>query len=941
MSAKCYKILLFFAVLVSGFNAWSQNDSFSIEFTSKKIETNSTGIVDAYVKIVNTTSHTLEGTFDAHSSHEDLYLSQRKSKTITLPARDSIFIPIKAIVAATAKAGNKSTIEAVFSLNGTQETKSVFLPVLIRERKLVKVMLLETNLIYERAGDSLSIPIRISNEGNTAQKITVLARYPDFITRNAIENTDISIRAFTDTIVVLKKVVNKNILKQEDFTINITALYKNGDIINNGTVRASSIRQDRRYTAPYNPDYNLAFNQTNQVTASMQHNSDNTNAYFLYANAEAEINEGVLQANIDMNWWENSNQVFLRNTWLGYKEKNFGATIGNISKFFELNLIGRGAEGFYKPNEKNTIEAGAIDKTFNLIDNSNLSFGKSAWGMFTHNGGWMQKNGYENTIIYDSDTYYGTKNYLASSRFSLYTSENFNLRAGGSVSNLTSEIESINKAGGAGEVQFNGKVKSLFYSSSNYLSSGYFSGMRKGVVNLNERVNLPVGKFNLWGVYNYLSAKPESFANQFTSTHFSTARYDLGVSRRFSSVIVSLSPYYYTESRKEQFIGAISPEEYTMKAARVSLGLTYYNTPTRQNVSLSFEGGLFTANTIEKKEFHFKTNFIYSWKIFNLLAFYQYNNFYLGEIIANSQFGVKEKYTNLTISPTLQQKFFNDKLNVSVGMVYSKNSLISESLQFNGRVEYDVSQDFTLFAYNYYSDFSTSVNSLNTIQVGLTKRFNPIKIDRTRSELEVYVYYETGSKDKMRSKSLAAANQVVIIDGKAFRTDNKGILKYKSLPQGTYSIKPVNTNEWYSNAVTVVINADTKIAIGLNKTATIKGSLSYIFTEKSFDITRKKGGLPIIAIDDSGNVFTTKTDENGNFVLYVPKGSYTVTLEKAGISEYVEIEDNNQVINAEPNDIKEVKFTLNIKEKRVETRKFSSSGFKNGPSPAPAKDKKK
>lgn len=939
MLAKCYKILLLLTVLASGFSAWSQNNSFSIEFTNNKIETNSTGVVDAYVKIVNTTTHTIEGTFDAHSNHEDLYLSQRKSKTITLPARDSIFIPIKAVVSATAKAGNQSTIEAIFTLTETQETKSVFLPVFIRERKLVKVMLLETNLIYEKAGDSLAIPIRISNEGNTSQRVVILARFPDFITRNALENTNITIKPFTDTIVVLKKVVNKTILNQEDFTINITALYHNGDIINNGTVRASSIRQNRRYVAPYNPDYNLTFNQTNQFTASMQHNSDNTNAYFLYANAQAEINEGIVQANVDVNWWENSNQVFLRNTWLGYKEKNYGATIGNISKFFDLNLIGRGAEGFYKPSEKNTIEAGAIDKTFNLIDNSNLSFGKSAWGMFTHNGGWMQKKGYENTIIYDSDSYYGTKNYLASSRFSLYTSENFNLRAGGSVSNLSSTIESGNKAGGAGEIQFNGKLKKIFYSSSNYLSSSYFSGMKKGVLNLNERINLPIGKFNFWGVYNYLSAKPESFAKQFTSTHFSTARYDLGVSRRFSSLVVSMSPYYYTESRKEQLISTIAPEEYTMKAARMTLGLTYYNTPTKQNVSLSFEGGLFTANTIAKDELHFKTNFIYSWKMLNLLAFYQYNNFYLGEIIANSQFGTKEKYTNLTISPTLQQKFFNDKLTLNVGMVYSKNSLISESLQFNGRAEYDVSKDFTLFAYNYYSDFSTSVNPLNTIQIGLTKRFNPIKIDRTRSELEVYVYYETGNKNKTTAKNLPAINQLVIIDGKAFRTDNRGILKYKSLPPGTYSIKPVNTNEWYANAVTIVINTDTKIAIGLNKTATIKGTLSYTATDKSFDITRKKGGLSIIAIDDSGNVFTTKTDDNGNFVLYVPKGSYTVTLEKAGVSEYVEIENNNQVINAEPDDIKEVKFTLNIKEKRVETRKFSSSGFKNGP--APAKDKKK
>lgn len=928
MLDKYYKIFFFFTVLASSLNTWAQNGSFSIVFTSNKIETNTKGVIDAYVKIVNTSSNSIEGVFDAHTNHEDLYLSLRKSKNIVLAPHDSIFIPVKAIVGATAKAGNQSTIEAVFTITKTQETKSVFLPVVIRERKFVKVMLLETNLIYERVGDSLAIPIRVSNEGNTAQKITILARYPDFITRNAIENTDIRVQPFTDTIVILKKVVNKTLLNQEDITINITALYNNGDIINNGSVRASSIRQDRRYVSPYDPDYNLTFNQANQVTASIQHNSDNTNAYYLYANAQAEINKGILQANVDVNWWENSDQVFLRNTWLSYKEKNYGATIGNVSKFFDLNLIGRGAEGFYKPNEKSTIEAGAIDKTYNLIDDSSLSFGKSAWAMYTHNNGWMQKNGYENTVIYDDDTYSGTKNYLASSRFSLYTSENFNLRAGGSVSNFTSQLETANKIGGAGEVQFNGKLKNLFYSSSNYLSSGYFSGMRKGVVNLNERVNLPVGKFNLWGVYNYLSAKPESFANQFTSTHFSTARYDVGVSRRFSSLIISLSPYYYTESRKESLFNTSNPEGYNMKAARMTLGLTYYNTPTRQNVSLSFEGGQFTANTMAKNEFHFKTNFIYSWKVFNLLAFYQYNNFYLGEIIANSQLGIEKVYTNLTISPTIQQKFFNDKLTANLGMVYSKNSMIDKSIQINGRLDYDITKDFSIFAYNYYSDFSTSINTLNTIQVGLTKRFNPIKIDKTKSDLEVYVYYETGDKNKTTAKNLPATNQLVIINGKAFRTDNKGILKYRSLPEGSYTIKPVNTNEWYANTVKVTINAATKIAIGLNKTGSIKGSLSYIATDKSFDITKKKGGLPIIAIDDNGTIFTTKTDENGNFVLYVPKGVYTVSLEKAGISEYVEVENNNQLIDATPDDIKEVNFTLTIKEKRVETRKFSSNGFK-------------
>lgn len=936
MLFKGCKLSLLFILLLSGITARSQSEGFTISFASDKIETDGSDLIEARVKIVNVSSNVLEGQFEVHSSHEDIYMSQRKPRQITLKANDSIFVSVKAIVSSSAKAGNQSDIEAVFTLKSGQ-SKSIAIPVIIHERKLVKVMFPELNVIYENAGDSLSVPVHIFNDGNTTQKIAILARYPNFIARNTLENRTIDVRAFTDTIVYLKKEINKNILKQEDFDISITTLYHNGNIINSGTVKASSIKSNRRYTIPYNDDYNLTFRQENQLTASTQFNNDKSKAYFLYANVQAEVKDAVIQANIDLNYWENSEQVFLRNTWLAYKGEKYGATIGSISRFSDFNLMGRGAEVYYKPDDKNLIEAGAVDKAYNLIDDSGLSFGKSAWTSFTHNGGWMQKKGYEAMAIYDNDSYYGVNNYLASARFGVLSSDHFNLRAGGAVSNVTSSLGLDSQAGGSGEVQLNGKTEGIYYSSSNYVSSAYFSGMRRGVVNLNERINIPFGKFNLWTAFNYLSVEPKIYANQYGVSNFSSTRYDIGMSTRFGSLMITLAPYLYKEQRKEQLFSVGLAKQYEMNAARLNLGMSYYNMPTKQNVTVSLEGGQFTTNTFSGGQYHFKANAIYNWKMLSLFTFYQYNNFYLGEIIANVQSGKTGKYTNLTISPTLQQKFFNNKLSVTAGTTYSDNSLVAESLQFNGRVEYDITTDFTLFFYNYYSDFSTSPKPINTYQVGLTKRFNPIKADRSKSDLEIYVYYEQGGKSSVED-SKPAVGQLVIINGTAFRTNSKGILIYKSLPAGSYAVKTLNTNEWYAAERNVEINLDTKISIGLTRTATIKGALSYIATEKSFDITRRKNGLSVIAIDGNGKVFTTKTDDNGSFTLYVPKGTYTVTLEKSGISEYVEIENNNTQINAEPNDIKEVKFDLTIKEKRVETKKFSSRGF---PAPAKADDKKK
>lgn len=936
MFAKRITNIFLIVAVLSGFTAWSQSsNSFSIEFTQQNAESNNTGIIDAYVKIRNISGKTIEGVFDAHASHEDLYLSQRKERPVTLVAGDSIFIPVKAIISTTAAAGNKSNIEAIFTIPATGESNSAILPVLIRERKLVKMLLLETNLIYENIGDSLSIPIRIFNEGNKAQNIAIVARYPDFITKDALENTIINVKAFTDTIITLRKQVNRTILKQEDFTVNITTLYHNGDIIGSGTVRASSIKQDRRYVANYETNYGQTLSQANQVTASYQRNSDQSSAYYLYANAEAQINSATVEANLDMNRWDNMNQVFVRNTWLAYRGKTFGAVAGNITRFDDINLIGRGGEAYFAPNEKNKFDVGAIDKTFDLLDDSDMSLGKSAWAGYTHNGGWTNR-GYDASVIYDDDSYFGAKSYLASSKAAILNGESLSLRAGAAISNISNDAQGVSELGGAGELHAMGKIKKFFFSSSNYLSTGYFAGLKRGVTSLNQRLNLSLGKFNTWGVFNYLSVSPEVISSQFASSTFSSSRYDFGVARQFKVFSLSLSPYYFKESRIERLISTATPVEYSMDATRANLGINYTHGATNQHVSFNIEGGYFETNMFPDKQFHYKATLAYSWKVLNVLAFYQHNNFYLGEIIASSQLGKSDTFYNLNVSPYLQMKFLNNKLTVNAGMTYSQNLLVT-SLQVNGRVEYDITKDFTVFAYNYYSDFSAGGSNVNTIQAGITKRFNPIKVDRTQNDLTVYIYYDVTGKGPDDASNAPAANQLVIIDGKAFRTNSHGMVQYRKLPSGTYEIRTINTNDWHAYTRTVTTAGDTRVDIALSRTATLKGSINYFATDKSYQITRKTSGLSVIAVDDAGNVFNTKTDENGNFIMYVPKGTYTVTLEKQGISEYVDVESNNQQVETQPNAVTDVKFKLNIKEKRVETRKFSSGGFQQ----APSGDKKK
>lgn len=922
---RCYlaKITISILICFSIFSVQAQTNMVRISLAENKDKSIDRAMIDATVALKNTTNTTIEGHLEILSTTESLYVLQNKSKTIILNPNETLFIAVKAMISATASPENLAQLEAHFTLSNSKEKISALLPIVIKEIRLVKMIVQQTNLLYEQVGDSLRIPIRLLNEGNSTQTITILANYPEFVAKNRIENNTITIKAHTDSLLILKKEITREILKQEEFAIAIRSLYQNGDIIGFATIRANPIKQSRRYIPEFVTDYSNPFSPINQITTSQQTSNSHQNVMAFYGNVQAEINKGTVYTNLDFNWWEQSNQTFMRNTWIGYKEKTVGLQVGNISKFNDLNLIGRGIETFFKTSTNNKIEAGFLEKSYSVIDFSTPSSGQSAWVSFTNKDGWNK--GYKTAVLFDNDSNEGIQKALVSTQFSIIQKPNFSLQTGTAMSTLYSNENSNQKLGAAAEVNLHGKTAKLFYNSLNYFSSGYFAGIRSGALNLNESIHFNLEKYSFWLSANHFSFAPKTikttayFPSEFSNTQLST-----GISKRLGALFFSLSLTSIAEMRKEPALVSPLFQEYKMNANRVTIGGNYFK--NNHSFNLSLEGGFFTTNVNSKQQLQLKTNFNYTWKFFNLTAYYQHNNFYLGEIIAAQQ-QVENTYFNCIISPSIQMNLLNKKLHLRAGIMYSKNSFISNTLQSNSRIDFDWNKNLNLFINNFYSDFSTSFQPVNTIQFGLTKRFNPIQIDATKSDLEVYLFYDTTGNGVLDSKNKPAINQLVIINDKAFKSNDHGIIKYKRLPTGYYEIRPINSNEWHAPLQKIKVDKPTKIAIGLSRTSTIKGSIRYFSTENSFSINQKIGRLSVILTDSSGNVFYTKTDEAGKFIFYVPKNNYTVTLEKKGLSEYVTIVSNNISIQAIPETIIETNFVLQVKEKRIETKKFGTQQF--------------
>ncbi|MFD2432227.1 hypothetical protein ACFSO9_00930 [Mesonia maritima] len=839
---------IFFAFIF--FNLTFGQSNISFELSEKKLQASNGEIVSFYVKLVNYENEEKNVFVDFKYDEQSIRLANTKESAYSLYARDSIFIPIKGIIAQRAEAGKTTLIEANLLNAEKQLLHSEKISVNVEERKMIRFYLNNENLIFENIGDTLSYEVRIDNLGNTKQRINLLSRFPKTPTSDQLERKRIEIESFHDTIIKLTQIVDKKMLKLDDFEISLKALYDNGDIFGTGRIHVNSVKQSRRYQEDlkqYDPN---SFAQNNIVSFSGQKSRDNYQ-YFFYANNQFQLKKGTIQSNIDLNWWQTNELLLVRNTWVKYDSDHIGVKAGNLFRSDVVNLIGRGVEGYYKDNHDNRLEIGGLNKSYTLINNTQNSYGNAGWVDFSRKGGWL-KDGYNVSMIYDDDPNQDYKLYIGTAQTNIINKEKLKLKASTSVSR--SELhsnDSISKDGAAAELIFFAKKGRFTFNSNNYASSGYYAGLRKGALNFTERLTYNADKFNFWGLYNYLRFDPKQLnPDYFTLRDFTTVQYSLGVSRRMKKFSISLVPNYYIEERSGLLGSGTNLEKHQLKAKRVSINASYNDAISQQNISFNWEGGYYSTDLTNEEKPHFKFNLNYNWKFFNLSAYYQYNSFFLGEVFSKIRFNTTDKYEILNLVPTLQKSFFDNKLQIRGGVSYTSSTFTDPYLQLNGRIDYQLPANFNVYFSTFMSDFSTSYYNTSTMQFGVIKRFSKLKIDEKRHDLKVYVYYNNQNDSLVRKP---AAGELLLVNGKAFRTNDKGMIRYKRLPEDSYNIHIFNTKEWYAADQTVDLIDDTEIIIGMDKTVTVKGNVSYKSSELSYNVPRELSSLTVTLINQRRN----------------------------------------------------------------------------------------
>lgn len=920
-------LLLILSLSIFGQNSFAQEGKTFLQIIQDNMEAGNGELVSTILKIINLNTESFEGSL-VLTSDEELNIIGKSKKQIIIPPNDSVFVSVKMLIAQSVSA--KETYHVNAALYNAQQKLIAKgqMAVKIGLTKEVHLFVRDRSIVMDERGGFFHIEVRLQNDGNTTQHVVLLTTLPNELKDDFRVQINVKIKAFQDTTVVVRRQITRNMMRLDNFNIHITGLYKRGNAFGRETVRVHAIKNSRKYREP---GIGLFPQRENLIALRAQNIGEENTVYEGSLNTHFDFpNKGEITLNMRGRWRKNIDELYFQNTYLAYSSDRFGGRVGNIYENMAMYLNGRGAKAFYQTkNQKNRVELGALEKSYHLFRSPHEKPGNSFWATYAFREEGEERGSSEATFstsfIYDNDFYQDQKNYLLAFHGEIIDTTNLSIR-GGVYGGSTSTFEGNERPeyGFAAELKLKAKAGLFSFYSDNFASTGYYPGRRRGALNFNERIGLHLEKYRFWFFFNHYSYQPKYIASSpRRENEFGSSRAELGVSRNIGRFSLSVSQKYSSEYRKLMYLD--NGRDTDLSAMRLGFALNYTSADYNHTFFLETETGFSDANATSLNAFQFRGRFSYNWGFFHLNGLYQIGAFYLGQVNANRYYPDLEKYKRWYVSPNIRHDFFNKKLELTLGLNYSHDVNSGESIRIMGRAHYDLPYGMEIFVGTEYYDYSFGGYSDQRVEFGIIKHFSSPKFGVNNNSLKVFVYKEMDGNTGYSQNDEIAVNQLLRINEKIFKTDGQGIVEYKKIPEGAYTIQFNGFTNWYATDREVYVEGDGKIQIGLHKMTTVKGSVNYSSTILSYDINKKLGGLKVLAVNADEKVFSTRTSNNGQFVLFVPKGKYRISLVIPKSMKHVDILNNNQSIETYQEHLTRVSFRVAIKEKQVEYKKFTAN----------------
>lgn len=922
------KLWLFLCIIAACYEVQAQS---AVEM---QVETSAASgrknLIDITVALKNTSENTFNGFLKITTPQGFKSISGSEIE-VHLKPNEQIYIPLKIIKGNTATAG-RVAIEVELLNDNKQSIAKNTVEEQVEENNLMSLQAVSPTVFLTNATDSLSVKVNVSNLGNKPQQVFVVFSIPQLTNENGFFEQMAVLDVRKDTVFDFKFWVTKSLLEKSQFTVNVAAMRSSEKILfGNLAINVQNVSSVKRYEDIQSAAYSQYY-QKNTITTSYRTSGKNSNVYQLMGSGDVDLPAGYLSVNANIFKADSQNQPLISNTHLAYRLDNHQLKIGNLSQPLEMPLFGRGIEfETADKNLNNRFQVGFIDENFNLIEQNaflNRGYGLYALGTFGANNPSNQKSF---NYVFKEDKIEAVKHHVVGIEKAQFINNNWNfrLKAHGGFSYY--ERINRNQPSYALETQYNGSIKTTRLSGNYYFSSDYFPGNRRGVVQLQQNfIKSLKRERTLFANIFYSDFAPESYTYQFNmkTTNF---RLDTGITFPRAKSIGKAFGFQYFKETGDTFSWLLPSGFLSMEAFRITENFNWLSPNQKHSIILGIEEGLIKISDKEKVYPQFKLNSIYSFKGFNASATYQHGTFFLSEytslLLLNKN---QNDFKRLSISVATDHKFFSNKLLLRGGAAFLNDFVSGETPSAFLNVNYFPTDTYRIYLNSSWSRYSNTTFFQNNTQFIVEAGFSMNLGGKAASPgrkgtLTVHAFYDKNSNNVFDEDDEPAPDFLLTIDKTTFRTNAGGTIQYKNIPFGTYRLQPVFQNGWFAESTNCIINTySNEVAIPLQQNGTLKGKITYQYDEKlvkNFDF--KTGGI-VFTISKNGQfIQRVVTNDEGDFVAFLPTGSYEIMLDTNSLSENTFCTQKTQKITIQSGKITSIPdFVIQVQQKQIKVKKF-------------------
>lgn len=927
------KVISILFILLNGQQLLAQKNENRLNFfTNDVVDIDDNKVFSVLMKLENTSQDTIKAHLKTQIPSTIKSLSQEDLQIIILPNKKA-FIPLKFVLNKTQVAGDVNMNFKIIDDQLGLELAASKTVVKIASKRSIKIFPVQSNLLYSQEGDSVHYDVKVINGGNQLENVLITSSYPDYKGVIVTESKKVKVGAFQEVNVRFSKYISQDMMKIESLTTNVAAYNDEGKFSGNIFYTIYNANSNRKYVDPnynlyFKSDYNSNFIRLNYRDVGTYNQNFNLTSHHEFA-----VGENEFAYNINSTTWAHINQPTLTDTWVAYQRKGRGVRVGTINNNeLDIPINGRGVMFYQNINESdNKIVLGAAESNYNLLEDFELNDLKKNSKFFGYSKFLVKENELETSALFERNN--NINNVILTGAYKWLTPNKWShqVKFGYGISNISHTNITENSFSASANIA--GEIGKYSFYSTNYFSSGYYPGTRRGALFLNQRLQRGFKKFSTWASFTLTNNNPKPFElvlDNYTRSNDSRAlRGDFGVTFKLNKrVNFTLSPKINIEKSYVIDFNDFIYKPVDFKSSYFNGSVSWLSNSRNHQLIFNSYAGFYKLNNLTQSKPVIFGQFLWNYKQLQINTSFQKGSLMIGEVF--SAYNYSNDINRFNLSFSYRESFFNDRLSTNLTGYFNHDINFGNTLTVGATLDYKVIDNLHVNSNVNLSQYNTKSFTNNQSYIQLAVQYNlPAKQmtnGQKQGNLHVFVYYDYNANGIFDEGDKVSDNRMVKINEANFLTSANGEIFYKKVPYGEYQIS-VPGQKWYAQDYTVYINSKTtSVGIPMQLTGIVRGKVQLQSNSKlEYRVSTNLLGLTIVFVHENGQKVVVKTNDRGEYSSYLPIGNYTFYILESSLPEHVfaKVFTHKITIEQEKN-IEYEPMILNVKEMKVNIKRFGS-----------------